>query len=179
MNFVSKTLIFVGILFLFLGSVLYVHRLSPTRLAFAETPQVALMRTTSKNPLRLVIKSLSIDLPIFPAVISNNRWTTSHYGISYLATSAVPGDYGNSILYGHNWERLLGNLKNVKVGDIIEITYDDTSKRTFIISHIQIVSPSDVSILAPTNTPQITLYTCTGFLDSERLVTVAVPYEES
>jgi len=90
-----------------------------------------------------------------------------------LLDSPIPGRIGNSIFYGHNWTSLLGNLVNAKPGQEISIAFGSGEIERFKISYVQVVKPSQTDILNQTNDRRITLYTCTGFLDSKRLVVVA------
>ena len=81
--------------------------------------------------------------------------------------------FGNSILYGHNWNSLLGDLENAKPGYTVEIIYKNSVKRYFRISYIAIVNPNQIHVLNQTNDARLTIYTCTGFLDQKRLVVTA------
>lgn len=120
------------------------------------------------------IPSAQIDLPVYTATISGTTWQTTKHGVSYLSTSPLPGAYGNSVVYGHNWPNLLGNLHRVKPGDAIFISRMNTTTR-FIVRYVTVVSPHDSSVYAPSNDTRLTLYTCTGFLDKNRLVITAFP----
>lgn len=111
---------------------------------------------------------------MYPAQIENNKWEATTKGVSYLVTSPVPGNAGNSIIYGHNWGNLLGSLSKIKPGQKIEIVLDDNEKRTFIVEHTSIIGPDQTSVLEDTSDRRITLYTCTGFLDSKRFVVTAI-----
>jgi LPXTG-site transpeptidase (sortase) family protein len=113
---------------------------------------------------------------VIPAQIVNGHWQTTPSGVSYLTISARPGQSGNSIFYGHNWPRLLGGLKKIKPGSVIVVyTSADHFPVVFRVAQVKTVSPNDVSILASTDRPQLTLYTCIGFSDSQRLVVIAYP----
>lgn len=129
-------------------------------------------------PVGLSIQDIGIYSAIISAQKSGSNWETTDSGISYLSSSSIPGEIGNSILYGHNWKSILGNLYKARPGQRIEIVYSNNEKRSFIINTIQVVSPDQASVLKNTNDKRITLYTCTGFLDQKRLVVVAM-LEES
>src|SRR5205809_236976 len=127
-----------------------------------------------KQPAAIKFSELAIKLPLIPSKITNGVWETTKDGVSYLTSSPVPGEKGNSILYGHNFPDLLGKLPASKPGQEIEITYTDKTKKTFVIEYTSVVSPKQIDILNPTTDNRITIYTCTGFLDSERFVVVAL-----
>jgi len=169
----GNILLSAGVCFTLYSGLMYFQSISPRTVSFENAfPQNINYDTSVDSPERLIIKDLGINLPIVPTQISNNQWGLTDSGVSYLATSPLPGNQGNSVLYGHNWKSILGNLQKVKVGDTIDVVYKDGSKE-FVVMYIQIVSPQDISVLDPTEDSRITLFTCTGFLDSKRLVVSA------
>ncbi|HVF69626.1 MAG TPA: sortase [Xanthomonadales bacterium] len=175
MKLLSRLFIFIGVLCYALGIYNIWLINDPRRLSFNSYTYA---RTSSFNesftPTGITIKSLNINLPLIPSKISDGNWETTESGASYLASSPIPGDIGNSVIYGHNWTSLFGNLVSVLPGDEIEITYEDKSVKTFVVRYTSVVTPETSSILAPTTDRRITLYTCTGFLDSHRFVAVAI-----
>jgi|SRR3989344_4056805 len=171
-SFASKICLILGIQFVLFAGFLYWQRITPQRLAFTSVEASASVSSAIK-PTRITIPSLAIDLPIFPAE-NTSGWQVHKNGVSYLSSSVVPGEKGNSILYGHNWPNLLGDLPKITPDSTIEITYSDGTKNVFVVSATQEVSPKDTSVLAKTDDQRVTLYTCTGFLDSKRFVAVAM-----
>jgi len=171
----GKFFMFVGVFFLIAAGVLTFQRYNPNRLKFIDyKPATQNVPQRAGAPKHLVINELGINLDVFPAEIVNDRWQTTYDGISYLSTSPIPGNLGNSILYGHNWNSLLGNLKNAKPGQIIEIIDNAGNVTRFEVNFVQVVGPDEKSILNQTTDSRLTLYTCTGFLDSKRLVVTAL-----
>lgn len=178
MNFLSRTLIFAGILLLFFGGYLIFQRYNPKQLSFRNFNGYA-NSASGALPQKIIVPSLKIELPIYPAKISGNSWEATTKGVSYLVSSPVPGETGNSILYGHNWASLLGSLPKIVPGEAIEIVFGKGEKKTFIVEHTSIVAPSQTDILAPSSDTRLTLYTCTGFLDSKRFVATALLKSQS
>lgn len=177
-KFLSRSLILLGIIcYIFVGYG-FIERTQPRRVSFAYAQKLVAENPSSPkklaNPTYIEIPSLYIALPIFPAKIINGEWEATTQGVSYLVHSPVPGEYGNSILYGHNWTNLLGSLPNIKIGDKIIITNAEKKKLTFEVQYTALVTPDEVSILQPSKDNRITLYTCTGFLDSHRFVVVGI-----
>jgi sortase (surface protein transpeptidase) len=128
----------------------------------------------SRLPTRITLSDIGLDLPVIPVEVLNNIWPETTEGVSYMSNSPLPGDPGNSIFWGHDFPRLLGNLKSATVGQTLSV-YFGSVKKDFIISKKIITSPTDLSILSSTIYPQLTIYSCTGFLDSQRLALVASP----
>jgi len=172
MNFFSKISIMLGFALLFFGAYLVFERYNPKRLGFENVSQ-AVISSSNTYPKKIFIPKLSIELGIYPAKIINNNWEATTQGVSYLASSPVPGEAGNSILYGHNFPNLLGSLPKIKPGDKIVIVLNSGEEKTFVVKYTQIVTPQQTEILKSSNDTRITLYTCTGFLDSKRFVATA------
>lgn len=172
---VSDFFIFLGVIFLVSSFAFFVERNNPKRLNFSVKSGYFKNKTEPSNslPEEIKIDDLEIDLPILPGKISGQNWETTSVGASWLSSSPVPGENGNSIIYGHNWTNLMGNLVKAKPGQIIEIIYRDKSKKKFIINSLGVVSPQNVSILAQSIDSRITVYTCTGLFDDKRFVVVA------
>lgn len=172
----GKFCIGVGILLMIWGSFLMWRRSDSRYFDLVESKKTlaTIAPYTNAMPVRLSISSIDVSLPIIPSKISKGIWEESTIGISYIARSPVPGELGNSILYGHNWPTLLGSLPKVKPGDKISIDYQNAKPRTFTIVFINTVLPNTTSVLMPTTDRRITLYTCTGFLDSKRLIVTAL-----
>jgi LPXTG-site transpeptidase (sortase) family protein len=147
---------------------------SPSTLRFTNYSLEKNITVSGVTPSRISISDLGIDIPVYQATIVNNVWPTTTLGASYLSSSPLPGNSGNSVIYAHNWVSLFGPLRNAKVGEKVIVTYPDHTKKTFVIAYTSIVSPDQASILAKSNDKRLTLYTCTGFLDSERFVAVAI-----
>lgn len=121
-------------------------------------------------PIGLVIKDLGIRLNVFPSEVKSNNWESTTQGVSYLLNSNLPGETGNSIIYGHNWPSLLGDLVNIKKGQEIDIYMSDKTVKRFIVDNILVVTPEQSSVLNKTDDKRLTVYTCTGFLDTKRFV---------
>lgn len=175
MNLVlSRTMIGLGLVCLTLNLYFYWLRYNPSKLAFLFYKPVQREIHATVLPVGLTIERLGIHTAIVPSEIQNNKWEVSNEAVSYLDTSALPGQKGNSILYGHNWPELLGKLPQVKPGDEIAIFFSDKSHKTFRVENTATVTPDQVHILSPSKDIRITLYTCTGFLDTKRFVVTAL-----
>ena len=174
---VSALLISTGIILLFLTGFLIWQRNSPARLAFkvseikSAPKQVVL---TDLRPVSILLPASNIELPIIQTELKDGKWLATSKGVSYLISSPIPGEVGNSVLYGHNWPNLLGKLPKVKPGEIISVKFSDGSIKNFPVQYTLIVTPDQTQILNPTSDSRITIYTCTGFLDNKRFVAVGI-----
>lgn len=85
------------------------------------------------------------------------------------------GEKGNAIFYAHNTRSLFKNLVKAEVGQTINIETDRGKSREYAIKEVKIVKPTDVYILEQGEREEITIYTCTGFKNTKRLVVKAEP----
>jgi len=169
----SRFLTILGSLLILFGGFLVYQRYTPQKLAFANLKTEKVNYSTS-YPTQIIIPSLKINNAIIPSKIVNGNWETTTDGISFLSSSPRPGSMGNSILYGHNWESLLGRLPQIKPGQEIDILFSNGKLERFKVIYTQEVNPTDTSILANSKDKRITIYTCSGFLDSKRFVATAI-----
>jgi len=177
---ISNLLILTGIALFLFGGYLVWERNTPRRISF-DTPPPAQKGSLvdakvlpQGKPVIIKVPSIDKELAIIPSRIVNKYWESTKIGVSYLETSPIPGEVGNSILWGHNYPNLLKDLTKVEVGDEITIVFENGGEKKFEVHFTQEVGPNQSSILNPTEDNRITLYTCSGFLDSKRFVVTAL-----
>src|SRR5438876_6516812 len=132
MKFIAKLLMILGVVFYALSIYLIWERNNPNRLALSYEKNYNYVNT-SNPPVRIIIKDVGINLPVYPAETNNGKLETTSKGASYIVSSPVPGEIGNSIIYAHDWVSLFGPLLNVHPGNIVEIEYADKTKKDFIV----------------------------------------------
>lgn len=174
MQLFSRLLTTFGCLLLLCSVYLFFERINPNNLAFPAYGEEQAIITNDVSPQIISLPSIGKTLPILPSVIKGDSWETTSSGISHLSSSPTPGEKGNSILYGHNWPNLLGDLRKVKPGETFTITLSDGSIKSFTVAYVSVISSANVAILEQSKDSRVTLYTCTGFLDSKRLVVTAI-----
>jgi LPXTG-site transpeptidase (sortase) family protein len=171
----SWALILAGFILIIFGSTNYFRI---RRLSFNGTPQLA--QNSGENlemPVELIIPSLSLNLKVDPGVILDGIWQVSNQNATYLTTSAPPGQNGNTVIYGHNLKRILGNLPYISDGQKITIKTMSGKLLNYTVISKVIVSPDRIDLVSPTSTEELTIYTCTGFADTKRVVVKAKPIE--
>lgn len=167
---VDLLLLCLGLLLLVYGGYLLALRHRP--IAPVQATELNASVSSPTTPTRIEISALSLSLPIYPSAIVDGKWQTTSQGVSYLSSSSLPGEVGNTIMYGHNWPNLLGGLGKVKPGDTIDIYLGD-KQLTYRVEYVATVSSADSVIKEDSTDARLTLYTCTGWLDSKRLVVSA------
>lgn len=131
--------------------------LAPTRMViprlYVDAPVVALGLTADNQP----------DVPKRPDQVA---W--------YPSFSTAPGQSSNSVLTGHvDWQTpdkipipgVFYRLREMKIGDLIEITLEDGSKLEYRVrANVGVVydDPEVLQVMQPTNKDVITLITCGG-----------------
>ncbi len=171
----SRLFFFLSFLFFIFFVVVFYQQNSPQNITFANSENILSKNSDQTTaPTGIIIPSIHVWLPVYSASINNGNWETTNKGVSYLSGSAAIGGSGNAIFYGHDWPNLLGNLKNVRPGDTIQIISKTGDEFFYEVSTVQEVNPTDVSVLAQTTDSRVTIYTCSGFLDTKRLVVVAL-----
>lgn len=175
MALLSRLLIVCGLILIFFALLLFYQRNNPSRISFADYAQAQSKSRSEIFPTRVQIERVGIDLPLYPSEIVNGKWGDTKKGASYLLTSPVPGEDGNSVIYAHNYPVLFGSLTKTVVDDTVTITYSDGTSKKFVIVATKIVDPTDTGVIGKSPEKRLTLYTCTGFLDSKRFVVSAIP----
>lgn len=123
-------------------------------------------------PTRIIIPSVSIDTPIKKALIIRGYWQVFADSAAWGDQSGIPGQIGNQVIFAHKRSGLFLPLKDVKVKDKIYVLTDGKSY-SYEVEEIKEVKPNQIEVIAPTTDETLTLYTCSGFGDIERLIIVA------
>lgn len=136
------------------------------------------------------IASIGIeDIKISPNVESSDEKIYNaylKYGVAHFKGTPLPGDGGNSFIYGHSAvdsffrnhknlpETIFSRLNGVDIGQDVIIT-KETETLTYVVRSKKIVSPDDFSILHTQNNKEtVTLMTCWPLgIGTKRLVVVA------
>lgn len=130
-------------------------------------------KVRQKNPpVRLLIASAIIDVPVKEARVIKGYWEVFSDTAGWGVGSAYPDEKGNTVIFAHAREKLFLNLRKVKIGDEITVFTQDKWYK-YKIENIREVFPSQTEVIAPTAEAVLTLYTCTGFSDTKRLIVTA------
>ena len=112
----------------------------------------------SDAPLAILsIDKLALKVPVYNGTdeINLNR------GAGRIKGTARVDSPGNLGIAAHR-DGFFRVLKDIEIGDGINML-TLKGKTEFVVSSISIVDPSDISVLAPTDDPTITLVTCYPF----------------
>ena len=167
-------LILLGIIFVFGGAGLFKRTNSET---FASEPVriegfIASEEALEKIPQRIILPELSIDLPVKNSGLINGYWQVFIDAAGWGEGSGLPGQPGNQVIFAHARRGLFLPLKDVEIGNKVYVLSKETWYQ-YEVKEIKQVLPSQVEVIAPTEDETLTLYTCSGFTDSKRLIVVA------
>ena len=108
-------------------------------------------------------------------------WETAKHAVGHHAGSANPGESGNVVMSGHISSPIRGEgnvfsrLPDLAVGETVVVETAGDIHR-YRVTDRRLVEPSEISVMGPTTTPNLTLITCfPDLIYSHRLVVTAVP----
>ncbi|MGD0292918.1 MAG: class D sortase [Terracidiphilus sp.] len=105
-----------------------------------------------------------IDIPrigVSVAVLQGTTSRTLRLGVGHINGTALPGEPGNIGIAGHR-DTYFRALKDIRRDDEIQLETAAGITR-YEVEWIQVTSPSDIGVLAPTTESSLTLVTCYPF----------------
>ena len=124
-----------------------------------------------QQAIRVQIPAIGVDAPI----VQGDGWEQLKKGVGQHLGSANPGIRGNLVLAAHNdiFGEIFRDLDRLNPGDLV-IIYTNQRSFTYIVVDTQIVAPTMVEVMAPTNQATTTLISCYPYMkDSKRIVVIA------
>jgi LPXTG-site transpeptidase (sortase) family protein len=121
-------------------------------------------------PVAISIPSVKINTEVVEGGIHNGNWVLSDSKALFLPTSGKVGEGYNTVIYAHNTEKLFGSLKKIKIGDVIILSNAGSRQFVYRVITHENVDPKDLKKLYSEEENVVTLFTCDGWFDSERLL---------
>ena len=84
------------------------------------------------------------------------------FGPGHMIASALPGEFGNSVIAGHR-DTHFAILKSLQLGDLIEIERVDGELVSYSVIDTKVVHERDMSVVAALDEAALTLITCYPF----------------
>lgn len=138
--------------------------------AFAEKRIEQIKAGRTGIPKQLSIAEINVNLNIEKGEFSNDgSWTLDETNAFY-ATGSMPLNVsqGTTLIYGHNSDAVFKRLHDLKPGATLRLTTENDLVFFYEYSFVTEVDPSDVSVFSATNSPNVTLQTCSGPWDQYR-----------
>jgi len=134
-------------------------------------PPMQIPTPAPQRPTRIVIPAIKVDAP----VVHGDSWEELKKGAGHHIGSANPGERGNMIISAHNdvFGEIFRYLEQLELEDRV-IVYSGSQSFDYTVKAKRVVEPNDISVMAPTSQPVLTLITCYPYLiDTHRLVVIA------
>jgi len=123
---------------------------------------------------KILIPDLGIDLEVKEADVKGGYWEVFEDKAGWGKGSGLPGQVGNQVIFAHARESLFLPLRSVKLGVKIYLL-TDLGWYDYQVTDIKEVNPREIEVISPTDDETLTLYTCSGYQDSKRLIVTAKP----
>jgi sortase A len=124
-----------------------------------------------QQAVRIQVPAIAVDAP----VVQGDGWEQLKKGVGQQIGSPDPGGKGNIVLSAHNdvFGQIFQNLDKLKPGDQI-ILFTSQRTYTYVVHNSQIVEPTQLDVLSPTQNPVVTLISCYPYMvDNKRIVVTA------
>lgn len=127
--------------------------------------------TPQETPVHIRVPSVGIDTTITNGYYNQltGQWTLSETSAFYATpTHPISTDNGNTLIYGHNSDKIFGKLRAVQPGAEAIITTDTGHTYVYTYTATQAVNPTDVTVLNYNASPRVMLQTCSGIWNEHR-----------
>src|SRR3989344_2547012 len=123
------------------------------------------------KPVKLLLPELKLTLNIEEGNYSETTksWNVSKTNAHWANVTALANNKsGNTLIYGHNTNNVLGSTRNLKIGDKLILVTDNNLSFEYTLTGFKEVGPQDTEIFSYQGNPILTLVTCTGIADKKR-----------
>jgi sortase A len=161
---VSLLLIVAGILLLgYVGGEYWGTYRSQKNLEAAWQSQAAALSASSQtrqliSPEQMLTRLVVAKIGIDAIVVEGASRKDLSEGPGHMKQTAEPGEAGNAVVTGHR-DTFFRHIHELAKGDQIQV---QRNGRNFVyeVTGRRIVMPEDISVINPTNDPELTLITC-------------------
>lgn len=123
-----------------------------------------------EQAVRIQIPAINVDAP----VVQGDGWEQLKKGVGQHIGTPNPGQPGNIVLSAHNdvFGEIFRDLDRLKKGDQVVLF---TSQRTFtyVVQQVQVVEPTRVEVMAPSQEPIVTLISCYPYMKNDKRIVVS------
>lgn len=123
---------------------------------------------------KILVPDIGMDLEVEEADIIGGYWEVFEDKAGWGKGSGLPGQAGNQVIFAHARENLFLPLRSIKPATKLYVL-TDFGWFDYQVTDIKEVNPSETEVIAPTENETLTLYTCSGYRDSKRLIVTAEP----
>lgn len=119
-------------------------------------------------PPEVIIPKIGVTVPLFINILPSQTLPTLEKGVVHYADTALPGQIGNAVVFGHSsdypwspglYKNVFALLDQLVVGDKITVPYK-SQRFVYEVTGTKVVRATDLSVLKKTPDPVLTLITC-------------------
>jgi sortase A len=124
-----------------------------------------------EQAVRIQIPAIGVDAP----VVEGDDWESLKQGAGHHIGSANPGERGNCVISAHNdiFGEIFRDLPDLDLGNEI-LVHTASQVYRYEVTQKRIIQPTEVSVMAPTSSPVLTLISCYPYgIDTHRIVVIA------
>lgn len=149
----------------------------------SDNASAAVSGSDSWTAPKIVIPQIEVNSPVVLSTSKNLNVLNADLlkGVVHYPDSAMPGQSGNVVLFGHtsalpivynNAYNVFSRLKELEPGDLVEI-YSDTRKYSYVVKKVEVGLADDTRIDLTGDKKLLTLSTCNmlGGKESRYIVT--------
>lgn len=132
------------------------------------------------GPNKVTIPSMLLDAEIYEGPVQD-MYKVLDKGIWRWPAGSTPDKGSNTVLLGHrftytNPNGVLYHLDKVRIGDTIGLVWNN-KKYTYKVVSTVTVPPSATQVVAPTELPKLTIYTCAPLWSPKNRLVVTASLE--
>lgn len=131
---------------------------------------------SASQPRQIKIDKIEVNAPIF----QGHEEEQLKKGVGHSIGTANPGNIGNMVLSAHNdiYGEIFRNLDQLESGDEIVVS-NGRQSYTYLVNFIDVVPPTAVEVMAPTDHSSLTLISCYPYLINNKRIIIKADLVES
>jgi sortase A len=162
--YTGRLLIVIGLVLVAWAGLTLAHATSVWNEFGAHPPAIADIRSEPGTPLKAGTALGVVEIPrlgLAAVILEGEDESTLLKGVGHVSETPLPWEESNSVLAGHR-DTFFRDLRHAKKGDLVRVV---TGDRTidYVVREVDVVDPTDVEVLEPTERPTLTLITCYPF----------------
>ena len=128
-----------------------------------------------EQAVRIQIPAIGVDAP----VVQGDGWEQLKKGVGQHIGTPNPGQKGNMVLSAHDdvFGEIFRELDKLKEGDQV-IIFNNQRAFTYVVSRSQIVEPTQVEVMAPTQEPVVTLISCYPYMVNNKRIVITASLQQ-
>lgn len=153
-------------------SIVALHKTSEVSASNTQ-PVTIIQKPQPFSAVEVTIPSVNIDAPIIEGSIDNGVWKLDNNAVLKINVADSSNTKQAILLYAHDFIKLFGSLRFVKIDDQIYVKDDQGKVKTYQIISKEDIKPTQVDKLIPDLDNELILYSCDGVMDSQRVLVKA------